>query len=350
MAVWPVGPEFRRGACALCAGEDHRAQAAESAVSLRAGADRDRRFAARGRDGPRYRGAPGALTVDGEPRDPSQQRLRRPLSPPSRRACRQSPGVQAAKPAGCRRFGPGRGCRAAARQALEPRTDRARGRSCAICSLGSAVGGCAPSRSITPDTAALPPASARSGARRVVGVSASRAVRWLGLGPGRRGYPSRVGMAAVARSDPSHRRRRWTALGTRNRDTQAPSLQPDAAPLVAHEWPTGGDSPARGKRSLSIRRWYSALVSRRSRPLPGRSGSGAGERPSAVSRSSLTLGESRCDAGDAQGLAFMPRRAFRGLEAPMSSPSLRKGGARPSDCGQGCRCAVRCARPGRAIP
>ena len=32
--------EFRRGACALCAGEDHRGEAAQSAVSLRAGADR----------------------------------------------------------------------------------------------------------------------------------------------------------------------------------------------------------------------------------------------------------------------------------------------------------------------
>jgi hypothetical protein len=32
------------------------------------------------------------------------------------------------------------------------------------------------------------------------------------------------------------------------------------------------------------------------------------------------------------------------FEAPMSSPSLRKGGARPSDRGQGCRCAARWAR------
>jgi len=59
LAVRPEGSEFRRGACHLCAGEDHRSETAESAVSLRAGADPDSGSAGGEDDCAENRGAVG---------------------------------------------------------------------------------------------------------------------------------------------------------------------------------------------------------------------------------------------------------------------------------------------------
>ena len=96
VAVWAEGPEFRRGACHLSAGEDHRIEAAEPAVSLRAGTDPDRRSAGGEDERAGDRCAVGACAVDDQPRDPAQQRPGRPLPAPSRRAGRAAAGVQAA--------------------------------------------------------------------------------------------------------------------------------------------------------------------------------------------------------------------------------------------------------------
>ena len=74
LAVRAEGPEFRRSACHLSAGEDHRITAAEPAVPLRAGTDPDRRSGG-GEDERAWdrRGA-GTRPVDDQSRDSAQPR------------------------------------------------------------------------------------------------------------------------------------------------------------------------------------------------------------------------------------------------------------------------------------
>src|SRR4051794_4491199 len=74
VAVRSFGPQYRRGGRALSGGEDLRAEAAQPAVSVAAGTDRDRRPARGWRDDPHDRARAGTLTVDGQSRDSPQQR------------------------------------------------------------------------------------------------------------------------------------------------------------------------------------------------------------------------------------------------------------------------------------
>ena len=99
---WRYGRRVRNSAGALVIYPPvkiERIEAAESAVSLRAGTDPDRRSAGGEDDGARDRGAVGACAVDDQPRDPAQRRPGRPLPATSCRARCSAAGVQAAQAA-----------------------------------------------------------------------------------------------------------------------------------------------------------------------------------------------------------------------------------------------------------
>ncbi len=176
VAVRAEGSEFRRGACHLSAGEDHRTEAAESAVSLRAGTDPDRRSAGGGDERPRDRGAAGACAVDDQPRDPAQQRPGRPLPSPSRRAGRPAAGGQAAQApdrcaTGCWPRSSS-GCWRSAGARSRSRT------SCGCCSPVSRRAGCARRRSIRRSTTrrrADAPGAAPATPPAAAGLAAPRA-------------------------------------------------------------------------------------------------------------------------------------------------------------------------------